>query len=500
MFKDEVLEQQLVAALLIRPGDMAMVANVIKPEHVTHPALKLMVKIIQEQRKLLKAALSIEAFAEEWQKALAADSRIPQEEYERLFNAVLDCTAEDLTYVVVHAERICKDTAMRDAISKAADMLHKAKDGAINNDKIMLLVKTAYELQSAGDTLVSEQAENIDSQEIEWLWLGRIPLGKLTLIVGDPEGGKSRLTRWIAARVSTGTPFPDDCQPPQGSVIIIQNEDGARDTVVPDLIRHHADRSAVWLVTGMKNTKTDEERAFSLLQDTAKLREMIAGIGDVKLVIIDPIQGYFGGALSGKVNTNSDSHIRAILGPLGQMAEETGVSVLGVAHLNKSEVQSYQYRIGGSIGIFAFSRAVWLVKAMAGENPVRYFQRMKMNLATAAPGMAFKIAPSTCANGGEITWVGASAPSCEELLAASAKASDDGAVGKAAEWLKAVLAAGPRLAKGVLDDNLQDQAFSRSAVMAGKKLAGVRSRRIGGANGQWEWFIDSTHVSEGHTL
>ena len=43
---------------------------------------------------------------------------------------------------------------------------------------------------------------NIQSEEIRWLWPGRIALGKLTMIQGDPEVGKSFLTLDIAARVS----------------------------------------------------------------------------------------------------------------------------------------------------------------------------------------------------------------------------------------------------------------------------------------------------------
>ena len=41
-----------------------------------------------------------------------------------------------------------------------------------------------------------------------WLWPGRVPLGKLTLLIGDPGLGKSFVTLDIAARVSRGLPLP----------------------------------------------------------------------------------------------------------------------------------------------------------------------------------------------------------------------------------------------------------------------------------------------------
>lgn len=54
-------------------------------------------------------------------------------------------------------------------------------------------------------TLLSDVVE----ESVEWLWEGRIPLGKLTVIDGDPGTGKSALTADLAARVSTGREMPN---------------------------------------------------------------------------------------------------------------------------------------------------------------------------------------------------------------------------------------------------------------------------------------------------
>ena len=54
-------------------------------------------------------------------------------------------------------------------------------------------------------TLLSDVVE----ESVEWLWEGRIPLGKLTVIDGDPGTGKSALTTDLAARVSTGREMPN---------------------------------------------------------------------------------------------------------------------------------------------------------------------------------------------------------------------------------------------------------------------------------------------------
>ncbi|MCH7871502.1 MAG: AAA family ATPase, partial [Planctomycetes bacterium] len=46
-------------------------------------------------------------------------------------------------------------------------------------------------------------AADVLPQPLQWLWPGRIPLGRLTLLIGDPGVGKSMLVADIAARAST---------------------------------------------------------------------------------------------------------------------------------------------------------------------------------------------------------------------------------------------------------------------------------------------------------
>ena len=78
---------------------------------------------------------------------------------------------------------------------------------------------------------------NVQPQPVEWLWPGRIALGKLTLLAGDPGLGKSFLTLDMATRVSRATAWPDGAAvyAPLGSVILLGAEDALGDTVRPRL-------------------------------------------------------------------------------------------------------------------------------------------------------------------------------------------------------------------------------------------------------------------------
>src|SRR5687767_647125 len=71
-------------------------------------------------------------------------------------------------------------------------------------------------------------------EAVRWLWPGRLPFAKVSLLDGDPGLGKSTLTLDIAARVSTGSPMVDGHRPAgPGNVLVISAEDGAADTIRP---------------------------------------------------------------------------------------------------------------------------------------------------------------------------------------------------------------------------------------------------------------------------
>lgn len=45
---------------------------------------------------------------------------------------------------------------------------------------------------------------NVRTEPVEWLWYPYIPLGKLTVLQGDPGEGKSTFALNVVARITTG--------------------------------------------------------------------------------------------------------------------------------------------------------------------------------------------------------------------------------------------------------------------------------------------------------
>src|SRR4051812_12419157 len=92
---------------------------------------------------------------------------------------------------------------------------------------------------------------DLTTQPIHWLWPGRLALGKLSLLEGDPGLGKSLLTLDLAARLSRGLPFPDGAPGPgPGSSLILNAEDGEADTVRSRLLTLDADLTRIFIQLG----------------------------------------------------------------------------------------------------------------------------------------------------------------------------------------------------------------------------------------------------------
>jgi hypothetical protein len=76
-------------------------------------------------------------------------------------------------------------------------------------------------------------AADYPAEGVEWLWPGRIPIGKVTLMVGDPGNGKSLVALDVAARVSRGRAWPEETKiplPVLGEATILKNSgEGALD-------------------------------------------------------------------------------------------------------------------------------------------------------------------------------------------------------------------------------------------------------------------------------
>ena len=155
-------------------------------------------------------------------------------------------------------------------------------------------------------TLLSE----VEPERVEWLWPGRLPLGKLAVLDGDPGLGKSALTLDLAARVSAGLELPDGGRCGPAGAVLLSAEDGLADTVRPRLDAAGADTERIVALSTVED-RSGAEMTISLTQDLGTVRWAIGRIG-AALVIIDPLMAF----LSGKTDSHKDQDVRRALAPL----------------------------------------------------------------------------------------------------------------------------------------------------------------------------------------
>lgn len=324
---------------------------------------------------------------------------------------------------------------------------------------------------------------DVRRERVEWLWGGRIPLAKLTLLDGDPKLGKSTLTVAVAAAVTTGRPLPGDTgdREPAG-VVLVSLEDGVGDTIRPRLEAAGADLRRAHVITGMG----EHGRTPTIPDDLLEIERVVLQTG-ARLVVVDPLMA----ALAGEVNAHRDQDVRRALAPLAAMAQRTGAAVVIVRHLRKSEDGPAIYRGGGSIGIIGAARAALLVTrdpdATAPDDPRRVLAVTASNLAREAPALRWSlVASADDPDVAVVAWGETCALTPDQLLARP-DAEEAGALGEAGEWLRAELAAGPRPPKEV-------QAAARKAGIAWRTIerakgkAGVISRKDG-FDGVWVWAL-----------
>ncbi|MGE4197654.1 MAG: AAA family ATPase [Phycisphaerales bacterium] len=191
-------------------------------------------------------------------------------------------------------------------------------------------------------------ASEVKTKKVEWLWPGRIPLGKMTTFAGQGGLGKTFVLCDLAARVSTEGELPlgnGECIK-GGKVLFISAEDDEDDTLVPRLIECGADLRNIAFLSAPTHDNFDLS-ALNLL--TSVLDQM----KDVRFVAIDPPTSYLNG-----IDDHNNVELRSVLRPLKDWASQQKVSVVFNTHVNKA--------MGGNI-----DAAMRVMGSVAWVNAVR---------------------------------------------------------------------------------------------------------------------------------
>jgi RecA-family ATPase len=152
-----------------------------------------------------------------------------------------------------------------------------------------------------------------------------IPFGKVTIVQGDPGEGKTTMVLQIIVKLTKGEAVRPD-----------NGENGAE----------------------------INEQALTMMD--ARLEEAIVQT-KVRLVVLDPIQGFLGT----DVDMHRANEIRPLMKRMSVLAEKYHCSIVLIGHMNKNSTGKSSYRGLGSIDFQAAARSVLIVGRVKDEPEIR---------------------------------------------------------------------------------------------------------------------------------
>jgi len=336
------------------------------------------------------------------------------------------------------------------------------------------------------------RGDTITPEAIEWLMPGWLALGKLILLAGSPGTGKTTLTMAMAAVVTTGGTWPDGSVCPVGNVVIWSGEDDPGDTLIPRLHACNADLQRVHFV----RDTVDEEgsRPFDPSKDMPFLLSAVQQVGDVRLIVVDPIVS----AVAGDSHKNAE--VRRALQPLVDLASKIDAALVGITHFTKGTAgRDTTERVTGSLAFAALARIV-LATARDIDGGDFLLTRSKSNIGADGGGWRYRMDqvdiprfPGVVAS--RVVWGAPLEGSARELIGdAEGDTKDKTDASTVDGWLRNLLALRPMQACEVFTYGKSKDYSERRLQRALKKIGGISEK--GGFQGQTWWRLPSSRIAD----
>lgn len=331
---------------------------------------------------------------------------------------------------------------------------------------------------------------DVKPEPVSWLWDGWLAAGKMHVLGGAPGTGKTTISMALAATVTTGGRWPDGTRSPAGNVVIWSGEDDPADTLIPRLALSGADLARVYVIEDVRDG--NDRRSFDPARDMEPLRRKLVEIGDVRLLIVDPIVS----AVAGDSHKNAE--VRRSLQPLADLAASIRCALLGITHFTKGTGgRDPVERLTGSLAFGALARIVLVAAKQQEEGEdgrtVRLFCRAKSNIGPDDGGFEYDLHQGEAYPGifnSSVLWGEAVEGAARELLATAESTGDDGEGGTLADakrFLADLLADGPLPTKSIKAD-ADGAGYSWATIRRAQKALGILAQKAGMKAG-WEWAL-----------
>lgn len=236
-------------------------------------------------------------------------------------------------------------------------------------------------------------------RRVEWLDKPFLQRSAFHLLAGRKGSCKGTYLCGLAARVTTGDLYGE----PQ-RVLVITSEDSVELDFKPRVIAAGGDDTLCAIVNG----------PFRLPLDIPWLQDEADKLGNVGLIVIDPIGNHLGGK-----DTNDEGLVREAIQDLNPLADELDCMVVGVRHLGKDSSRGALSSVLGSTAWVDVPRCVILMAADDEDDRLFHYQVVAGNRGPKSAGRALRLELVDVPPATEITLTipeGDSAKNVEHLL------------------------------------------------------------------------------------
>ncbi len=347
------------------------------------------------------------------------------------------------------------------------------------------------EPQPAG-LMVVDWACDVTEAATSWLWPGRIPLGRLTLLAAHDPRDASLVAMDLTARLSRGALWPDDLGSDEIGPESLEPDEPARgldsapgetgpgatgpgatssaastmETVrvlylaphreratrcIPGLRQAGAQMERLLCLDGMLTTAGKEGsdpkiawRPLQLPADISSLRRALRDLPAVQLIVLDPIEAFFDTQGNSKTPQRAGELLR-------ELAWDFGLAVVAVTRLKRMAAGRRAVPEIDSQALAGVASAGWGILPSGRSERQQLLLPVQFELDGAGPALMFERQADPQA--APIRWDSGHF----EMTAADFEEGKNAGIkfAIAAAWLKSLLSQGPRLKRDVKKQALQ---------------------------------------------
>lgn len=174
--------------------------------------------------------------------------------------------------------------------------------------------------------------------------------------------------------------------------------------------------------------------------------------------------------LGADVDMNRANEVRPIFRNLGDIAQDTGCTIVLIGHLNKASGTQSTYRGLGSIEITAAVRSLLFIGKLKDSPTTRVLIHEKSSLAPPGQSLAFSLGVEK-----GFEWIGAYGITADELLAGTDTAKTESKTAQAQMLILELLADGKRMPSSAeLEKTVNERGISSRTMRTAKSRIGDR--------------------------